>query len=562
MSTINSATSSSYASSSYVSGLTDLDTAELVQDAYDAKMEVADTVEAEIDDIELEIAAFEDLQTLLESLEDAAEALTAETELESSRDDVWVGKSAYLSSSDANTDASDVFGVLVDDTAAAGSYTLEITQLATAHKLGGDTYTDSTSELALSGTISLVAGDDYEAVDIAITDDMSLDDIADAINDETSSTGVSASVLQISDDEFMLVLSAVDTGQEITFDTDGADTTLAQSLGFVAADGSYSNELVTADQAIFSIDGVEVTRSSNTVDDVIDGVTLYLYAEEEGTEITLEVEEDASSAYSAIEAFVDAYNELRTFILTNQAYEAGEGADEEAVLFGDSLLSSVSSTVYDVLSFTNDSDTYASLASIGITLDDSNYLVIDSEVLEEALVSDFDAVADLFSYSGETDSDELLVSEADGSYTGTFTIDIVTDADGNITSASVDGNDSLFTISDNKLVGADGSAYEGVTLFFGDDSSQSVEVTISSGLAYDLTNSLDRFTSSTDGLIANRLERLEEQVDDLEDRVEDITTDAEEYAAELTERYSAIETKLYQLQLLREQLEALWGDDD
>ncbi len=68
MSTINSASSSSYASSSYVSGLTDLDTAELVQDAYDAKMEVADNVEAEIDEVELEIAAFEDLQTLLEAL--------------------------------------------------------------------------------------------------------------------------------------------------------------------------------------------------------------------------------------------------------------------------------------------------------------------------------------------------------------------------------------------------------------------------------------------------------------------------------------------------------------
>ncbi|MDG4718944.1 MULTISPECIES: flagellar filament capping protein FliD [Thalassospira] len=562
MSTINSATSSSYASSSYVSGLTDLDTAELVQDAYDAKIAVADTVEAEIDDIELEIAAFEDLQTLLEALEDAAEALTAQTELESSRDDVWVGKSAYLSSSDASIAASDVVGVLVDDTAATGSYTLEITQLATAHKLGGDTVTDSTAAMALDGTISLVAGDDYEAVDIEITADMSLDDIADAINDQKSTSGVSASVLQISDDEYMLVLSAVDTGQEITFDTDGADTTLAQSLGFVAADGSYANELVTADQAIFSIDGVEVTRSSNTVDDVIDGVTLYLYAEEEGTEITLEIDEDASTAYSAIEAFVDAYNELRSFIITNQAYEAGEGADEDAVLFGDSLLSSVSSTVYDMLSFTNDNDTYASLASIGITLDDSNYLVIDEEVLEDALVSNFDAVADLFSYSGKTDSDDLLVSKADGSYTGTFTVDIVTDADGNITSASVNGDSSLFTISDNKIVGVEGSTYEGVTLFFGGDTSQSVEVTITSGLAYDLTNSLDKYTSSTDGLIANRLERLEEQVDDLEDKVEDITTDADEYAAELTERYSAIETKLYQLQLMREQLEALWGEDD
>lgn len=231
MSTINSASSSSYASSSYVSGLTDLDTAELVQDAYDAKMEVADNVEAEIDEVELEIAAFEDLQTLLEALEDAAEDLTAATELDSSRDDVWVGKSAYLSSSDANTDASDVVGVLVDDTAETGTYTLEITQLATAHKLGGDTTTDSTTAMSLTGTISLVAGDDYEAVDIEITADMSLDDIADAINDQKSTTGVSASVLQISDDEFMLVLSAVDTGQEITFDSDGADTTIAQSLG-------------------------------------------------------------------------------------------------------------------------------------------------------------------------------------------------------------------------------------------------------------------------------------------------------------------------------------------
>ena len=562
MSTINSATSSSYASSSYVSGLTDLDTAELVQDAYDAKMEVADTVETEIDEVELEIAAFEDLQTLLEALEDAAEELTAQTELDSSRDDVWVGKSAYLSSSDANFDASDVVGVLVDDTAATGSYAIEITQLASAHKLGGDTTTDSTTAMSLSGTISLVAGDDYEAVNIEISADMSLDDIADAINDQKSTTGVSASVLQISDDEYMLVLSAVDTGQEITFDIDGADTTLAQALGFIGADGSYSNELVAADQAIFSIDGVEVTRSSNTVDDVIDGVTLYLYAEEEDTEIKLEIDEDASSAYSAIEAFVDAYNELRSFIITNQAYEAGEGADEDAVLFGDRLLSSVSSDVYDVLGFTSGSDTYASLASIGITLDESNYLVIDEEALEEALVSDFDAVADLFSYSGSTDSDELLVSEADGSYAGTFTIDIVTDADGNITSASVNGDDSLFTISDNKLVGVKGSTYEGVTLFFGGDTSQSVEVTITSGLAYDLATSLDKYTDSSEGLIANRLERLEEQVGNLEDEVEEITTDAEEYAAKLTERYSAIETKLYQLQLLREQLEALWGDDD
>lgn len=562
MSTVNSSTSSSYVSSSYVSGLTDLDTAQLVEDAYNVKMEVADTIEAEVDELELEIAAFEDLQDLLEALEDAAEALTASAELESLRDDVWVGKSAYLSSSDANTTASDVLGVLVDDEAAVGSYTIEIKQMATAHKLGGDTYADASASAGLSGTLSLVAGDDYTATDIEISGDMSLDDIADAINDQSSATGVRASVLQVSDDEYMLVLSAIDTGQEITFDTDGADTTIAASLGLINADGSYANELVAADQAIFSVDGVEVTRSSNTVDDVIDGVTLYLYAEEAGTEITLEIDEDASSVYDAIEAFVTAYNELRSFVITNQAYEAGEGASEDAVLFGDSLLSSVVSSVYDALSFTDDSDTYASLSSIGITFDESNYLVIDSETLEDALVSNFDEVADLFSLSTDTGSDNLLVSEADGTYTGTFTIDIAVDADGNITSASVGGDSSLFTISGNNIIGAQGSVYEGVELYFGGDSSESVDVTISSGLANEMVNALDKYTNSSDGLISARIDRLEEQTSDLEDEIDEVTTAAEAYAEDLTERYSALETKMYQLQLLREQLEALWGDDE
>ncbi|MBO9507141.1 flagellar filament capping protein FliD [Thalassospira sp. A3_1] len=562
MSTVNSSTSSSYVSSSYVSGLTDLDTAQLVEDAYNVKMEVADTIEAEVDELELEIAAFEDLQDLLEALEDAADALTASAELESLRDDVWVGKSAYLSSSDANTTASDVLGVLVDDEAAVGSYTIEIKQMATAHKLGGDTYADASASAGLSGTFSLVAGDDYTATDIEISGDMSLDDIADAINDQSSATGVRASVLQVSDDEYMLVLSAIDTGQEITFDTDGADTTIAASLGLINADGSYANELVAADQAIFSVDGVEVTRSSNTVDDVIDGVTLYLYAEEAGTEITLEIDEDASSVYDAIEAFVTAYNELRSFVITNQAYEAGEGASEDAVLFGDSLLSSVVSSVYDALSFTDDSDTYASLSSIGITFDESNYLVIDSETLEDALVSNFDEVADLFSLSTDTGSDNLLVSEADGTYTGTFTIDIAVDADGNITSASVGGDSSLFTISGNNIIGAEGSVYEGVELYFGGDSSESVDVTISSGLANEMVNALDKYTNSSDGLISARIDRLEEQTSDLEDEIDEVTTAAEAYAEDLTERYSALETKMYQLQLLREQLEALWGDDE
>lgn len=561
MSTVNSATSSSYISSSYTSGLTDIDTASLVQDAYDAKMAKADVVDAKIDDIDLQIAAYDELQDLLIALEDAAENLTADAELTSTRDDVWVSKTAYLSSSDSSVTASDVVGVLVDDAATTGTYELEVTQIATAHKIAGDVVTSASDAAGISGTLSLALGDG-NSVDISVDADMSLEDIADEINEQKSTSGVSASVLQISDTQFMLVLSANDTGQEINFSTDGADTSVAQALGLVGDDGSYSNELISAQPAIFKVDGVEVTRSSNTVDDVISGVTLYLYDAEEGTKITLEVEDDASSAYDAIEAFVDAYNDFRSFVLSNQAYTAGTGADDDAVLFGDNLLSSAARDVYDALGFRSDSSLYQSLSSIGISYDDSNYLVIDSETLESALVSDFETVSTLFSLQTDSSSDDLLVYGADGGFSGSFTVNLTVDADGKLTSADVGGDDSLFTVDGNKVTGAEGSIYEGVTLYFGGSESQSVDVTITPGLAYGLKNSIDTYTNATDGFLSDRIDRLEQQTDDLEDEVSDITQDAEDYAAKLIDRYSVLETKMYQLELLRDQLEALWGNDD
>jgi len=561
MSTVNSATSSSYVSSSYTSGLTDIDTAALVQDAYDAKMEQADVIDAKIDDIDLQIAAYEELQDLLGALEDAAEALTADAELASTRDDVWVEKTAYLSSSDGSVTASDVVGVLVDDAATTGTYELEVTQIATAHKIAGDVATSATEAAGISGDLSLALGDS-DSVEITVNTNMSLNDIADEINKQKSASGVSASVLQISDSQFMLVLSAADTGEEINFSTGGADTSLAQSLGLIGTDGSYSNELIAAQPAIFLVDGVEVTRNSNTVDDVISGVTLYLYDAEEGTTITLEVDDDASSAYDAIEAFVDAYNDFRSFVLTNQAYTAGTGADEDAVLFGDNLLSSISRDVYDALGFRSDSSLYQSLSSIGISYDDSNYLVIDSEELENALVSDFDTVSALFSLQTDTSSDDLLVYDADGTYSGSFTVNITMNDDGSIASANVDGDDSLFTVSGNKITGAEGSVYEGVTLYFGGSESKSVDVTVTPGLAYGLKNSIDTYTNTSDGFLSDRIDRLGKQTDDLEDEVSDITQDAEDYAAKLIDRYSVLETKMYQLELLRDQLEALWGNDD
>ena len=74
------------------------------------------------------------------------------------------------------------------------------------------------------------------------------------------------------------------------------------------------HSLASAQDAQLDVDGIVVSRSSNTVDDVIDGVTLTLNKQDVGNASTLTITDDRSGATTAINAFVSAYNNLNTTI--------------------------------------------------------------------------------------------------------------------------------------------------------------------------------------------------------------------------------------------------------
>ncbi len=161
------------------------------------------------------------------------------------------------------------------------------------------------------------------------------DAAASAINDETDTSGVQASVLKVSDGSYMLVLSTSETGQTIELtDADG----VAQSLGIVDGTGAFTTELQAAQNAIVTIDGVTVESSSNTIEDVLTGIDINLYAATPGATITVEIEPDYASVREAIEAFVSAYNTYREFALANQTVGSDGTIPDTAVLFGDSIL--------------------------------------------------------------------------------------------------------------------------------------------------------------------------------------------------------------------------------
>ncbi|WP_374367920.1 flagellar filament capping protein FliD [Dongia sp.] len=546
--------------SAVTSASASLDTETLIKNAVEQRLAAADAIELKITDAEAQLAAYQELETLLLALSQASDDLR--NPAGSTQSDAFDERAIALTASNGAT-ATDLMGAAVEPGAQLGSYDIVVEQVATSHKIATDSIASNSEDLGLSGTFSLGAGDGT-AVDIDVSADMSLAEIAAAINAESGASGVSASVLKVDSNSYILVLTAAETNAPISL-ADGAGSVL-ETLGLVTAGGAIGNELQAAQPAILTVDGIEITRSTNEIDDLIEGVTLYLYGADAGTTLTLDIGADLAGVSNAITDFVDAYNAIRDFILTQQATGADGAAADDAVLFGDSLLREISTDLQALLTTSTD-DAATQLSTIGITMDVNNYLVIDSTALADALSGDLDAVAALFQFDVATSSADLaIVSNGAGTAAGDYTFDITVDADGNLTGVSVNGDTSLFTVTGNSIKGKDGTIFEGMTFAYLGTESASIEVSIGRGLAQRFSDSLadyvgayagavdSRLTTATDGL-QDGITRMESDVSSIERRTED-------YRLWLTEYYGRIEAQINAASRLREQLQVLLSSDD
>lgn len=532
------------------SDVSNIDWDAIIEAAYQAKLARADTLDTKITANQTKIAAYEEAQTLLTTLLDSVEALRAPSGTIDSADDVFLSRTAYLTATgDVDTDST--LAVTCDDGAQTGSYDLTIEQLAKAHKVAGATVSDSTTDLGLSGSFAIgIAGGTSVTIDIGT--DMSLADIAAAINDESGTSGVQASVLKVSDTESQLILSTVDTGETIEVSDDDG---VLGDLGIVDASGAWADELQASQDAIFTVDGVSITRSTNDVDDVLDGVTLHLYAAtDEDTSITVEVGQNLSDIKDAVIAFVDAYNDYRDWALTQQETSTSGGASSDAVLFGDSTIRGINLDIGEALTFSID-DT--SLSLLGITFDENNNLEYDEDTLDDALLDDAAAVEKLFAYSYDASSSDLLLLARGSSAPSTFTLDVTVDSTGAISGVSVGGDASLFTYDGTRIKGAEGTAYEGYTFVFTGDDSQTITVNQSSGIAEKLYTTIDAAANTDDGSLETLMTDLSDQDDGYQNQIDDIESRAETYKDNLTTRYASVQAAISEAQSTLDYLEAL-----
>ncbi|WP_337996895.1 flagellar filament capping protein FliD [Oleispirillum naphthae] len=538
-------------------GSSDFDYASLIEEAYEVKMANAYLIDDQIDVLESEVSGYEEMLSDLTDLSDAAETLSAAAD-----DSVFAQRSAYLSSSSIS-DPGEVIGTTVTEEAELGVYTIEVKSLATAHKVASDAVTDKTAALGYEGTLTL-SEDSGAATGIVIASDMSLADIAEAINDVSGESGVTATLIKSSDSGYTLVLTSADTGQSIAAtDTSGS---VLQDLGIIDSSGDFADELQAAGLAELTIDGVTVTSSSNDIEDVLPGVSISLYDDTAGSTITLEVGQDLDSVYEAIEALVDAYNTYRSFALINQETDS-DGAVDDAVLFGDSLLRSANSALYALLgsSVEVDGETYM-LSDMGITYADDNTLEIDEDALEEFLIQHADVAEAFFQQSTSVSDSDLYVGDIAGDMeAGAYTVEITVDADGNVAGATIDG--VALEVSDQTLKGVEGTAYEGLRLVYtggGDNAgtTDSITLTVEAGLADQMVATLESYVDEDDGRIRNRIDSLESTIGTKQDKRDRIEERADAYYDYLVEYYAKLQTAMEEAETSLALIEALFGSDD
>lgn len=202
------------------------------------------------------------------------------------------------------------------------------------------------------------------------------------------------------------------------------DNSILETLGVLR--GEVSNEIAQGRDAEVKIDGITVTRATNTIEGVIEGVTLNLLAADPDTTITLSVDRHHGAAEEKIKAFVSAYNAVASFI-SNQSHYDEETKKAGGVLFGDGTLASVRGNLSGLVlqEITGVDPDFSRMALVGISLNREGLLTIDQATLSENLKNNFEDVVSLFSARGSTEGEHLsFVTHGSSTQPGTYEVDI------------------------------------------------------------------------------------------------------------------------------------------
>jgi flagellar hook-associated protein 2 len=312
------------------------------------------------------------------------------------------GLKTSLGGFSATASDTSVFSASAASTAAAGSYSINVTTLAKASKLAAAGQLSDTAPIGAGvSTVRFTVG--TTDTDIAIAAGATLQDIRTAIN--AANIGVTATIINAGGGTpYRLALSSNSTGlsnaiNKITVLT-GGDADINNLLAYNPTENAPAPapavpmaQTVAAANADFTINGIQIIKSSNTVTDAIDGVTLTL--SKEATPATLTVARDTSAIKTAAAGFVDAYNALTSQLKSRSAY--GNATTAAPVLAGDGTVRIMLDQLRSIFLTGASGGTLTTLSQVGFSTQADGTLKLDSSKLTTAMTNDFADVTNLFS---------------------------------------------------------------------------------------------------------------------------------------------------------------------
>lgn len=445
---------------------------------------------------------------------------------------------------------SSIFSATANGKATNGDYAVTVSQLAQSQKLATAGFANKTDTVG-SGTLTITLGT-YDSgsnsftanaaktpVDIVIpAGSDSLEKVRDAINN--ADAGVSASIVNDgSANGNRLVITSKDSGTVNSVkisvaDDDGnaLDDSGLSRLAFdpTLASGSGKNlsQVQEAKDALLNVDGIDIVKSSNTISDAIEGVTLNLLKTSGGSAVGLNVATDTAAIEASVEAFVKAYNDLNTTITNLTKYN--ETTKKGSALTGDGTARSIASKIKTTLTGSiNTGGALSSLSQIGVGFKADGTLSLDSTKLQDKIATNFEDIAKLFATSATASDPQIsFVGSSSKTQAGVYAINIsalgsdISDAAGTINGVAATG-------AGTTLKGSVGDASEGLIVnIAGGALGDRGTVTYSIGFAAQLNNLISDFldeegilTSKTDGLNSS-VTRLDKEKENQEARLTQI----------------------------------------
>ncbi len=449
--------------------------------------------------------------------------------------------------------------------ATVGSYDISVSQLAKSQKLSVGGFA-STSDVVGTGSLTISFGTFTPEVttpftassftpnaakaDLNITIDSSNNTLAgvrDAIN--AADASVTATIVNDGTTN-RLVITSKDTGEVnslkiVVADGDGNNldasglSKLAYDPQATAGNGKNLSVLQDAKNSILKIDGIDIVKSSNSITDAIEGVTLNLVGLTSGSALNLSVATNQDAVKTSVTSFVDAYNKLDTTLRNLTKFD--ETGQANGALLGDSTARSVINQIRAVMNTAiANGSSINSLTQIGVTFQRDGKLSLDSTKFASAVSSNFNDIASLFAATARaTDPQVSFVSSTSKTKEGTYAIS-VTQLGSTLLNAQGTINGVAAAGSSTTLRGALGDDSEGLTVnVAGGALGARGTVSFSQGYASKLSTLLDSLLSE-DGILAARTDGINSSIKRLDTQTERINS----RLTAIEERYRAQYSRL------------------